>query len=177
MPNRNQLQRQLDSAFDNYLQLTDLLRDDLNQMLDSEVNAQHWRRNFVRASVAMLEGHAYSLRQICVVALRCEAPSITGKERRAIQEERAFDTNDRFKLTLRAAYKLHSFKPLPRFDGGEWRQACKLMRKRHRLMHPRNPRDLGMADSTWKSYKRSIVWLTRQFFLFLELLARKHANS
>ena len=174
MQTQAQLQRRLDAAFGNYLQLTDALRDDLTQMLASESAAQHWRRNFVRASVAMLEGHAYSLRQICAVALRCHAPPISAKERRAIRDDSGFDANNRLKLTLRAAYKLHSLSPLPQFGGSEWRQAQKLMKKRHRLMHPTSPRDLGMADSTWRDYKRSIIWLSEQFSDFLKLLARKH---
>ena len=44
------LQQKMDAAFDNYLQLTRVLQDDMTTLLDSENGTQQWRRNFIRAS-------------------------------------------------------------------------------------------------------------------------------
>ena len=82
MKKRARLQARLDAAFHNYLKLTALLHEDLEAMLSTEETSLHWRRNFVRASAALLEGHAHCLRQMCVVGLECDAPTITTKGRR-----------------------------------------------------------------------------------------------
>jgi hypothetical protein len=176
MKQRHTLQRQFETAFDNYLKLTELLRSDLDAMLSHETKALHWRRNFVRASVALLEGHAHCLRQLCVVALTLNAAEINSKERRVIEDERAFDTSKRMKLTLSAAYKLFSLSPRPDFGTGHWSIAQRAIRKRHRLTHPKRPRDLGMSDRTWRTHKRGIVWLLRQFFDFLSLSQAKYGS-
>jgi hypothetical protein len=55
MKTRVQLQAQFDAAFDNYLELTTLLHKDMESMLLTESNSQQWRRNFIRASAALLE--------------------------------------------------------------------------------------------------------------------------
>jgi hypothetical protein len=176
MKRKATLQRELDSAFSNYLKLTDALRSDLASMLDEERPTLHWRRNFVRASAALLEGHAHCLRRVCAVGLSIDASVFSKKEQRAITNDGGLSANERLKWTLRAAYKLHGLKPSPRFDGPEWRNAQKVMLKRHRLMHPRRPNDLGIADSTWKALRRGIIWLMKQFFDFLSLLQAKYGN-
>ncbi|MGH7216724.1 MAG: hypothetical protein ACREIG_05765 [Nitrospiraceae bacterium] len=174
MKTHAQLQAQLDTAFDNYLELTALLHKDMESMLLTESNSQQWRRNFIRASAALLEGEAHGLREMCLVGLRCNASTLTKKERSAITDERGSDANNRLKLTLRAAYKLFSLQPAPDFGGTEWVRAQRVLRKRHRLMHPRRPRDLGMSDRTWSEMRRSTGWLMKQFVDFLSLGQQKH---
>lgn len=177
MKTRAQLQLQLDVAFANYLNLTAVLEQDMKSMLLAESRSQQWRRNFVRTSAALLEGHAHCLREMCLVGLGCSAPSLTKKERFAITDERGFDANGRLKLTLRAAYKLFSLQPIPDFRGAEWARAQRVLRKRHRLMHPKRPRDLGMSDRTWSEMRRDIAWLMKQFFDFLSLGHQKYVNE
>jgi hypothetical protein len=176
MKKKATLQRELDSAFSNYLKLTATLRGDMDAMLDEEHVSLHWRRNFVRASAALLEGHAHCLRRMCAVGMSIDASAFSKKERQAITNEGGISANERLKWTLRAAYKLFSLQPLPRFDGAEWRNAQKVMLKRHKLMHPQRPSDLGIADSTWRALRRGIVWLMKQFFDFLSLSQAKYGN-
>lgn len=149
---------------------------DMESMLLTESNSQQWRRNFIRASAALLEGEAHCLREMCLVGLRCNAQTLTKKERSAITGERGSDTNNRLKLTLRAAYKLFSLQPAPDFSGTEWVRAQRVLRKRHRLMHPKRPRDLGMSDSTWSDMRRDTGWLMKQFFDFLSLVRQKYGS-
>lgn len=176
MKKRRRLQARLDAAFNNYMKLTDLLQKDLEAMLSVEDTSQHWRRNFVRASSALLEGDAHCLRQMCVVGLECDAPTLTTKERSVITDESGFDANDRIKLTLRTAYKTFALQPLPNFGGADWGTARQVLRKRHRLMHPKSLRDLGISDSTWRRLRRGIVWLMKQFLDFLLLAQTKYGS-
>jgi len=176
MKKRTRLQNRFESAFVNYLKLTAMLQDDLAAMLVSESSALHWRRNFVRVSVALLEGHAHCLRQMCVVALECSALAISAKERKVILDEGSFDASSRLKLTLRAAYKLFAVQPAPSFKSADWGAAQRAVRKRNRLMHPKTFRDLGMADTTWRMHRRGIIWLMKQFFDFLSLSQAKYGS-
>jgi hypothetical protein len=176
MKKRIRLQNRFESAFVNYLKLTAMLQDDLAAMLASESSALHWRRNFVRTSVALIEGHAHCLRQMCVVALGCSAQAVSAKERKVILDEGSFDASSRLKLTLRAAYKLFALQPAPSFDSADWGAAQRAVRKRNRLMHPKAFRDLGMADTTWRMHRRGIIWLMEQFFEFLSLSQAKYGN-
>jgi hypothetical protein len=176
MKTRAQLQAQLDLAFDNYIKLTTILYKDMESMLLTKSNSQQWRRNFIRASAALLEGEAYCLREMCLVGLRCNAPILTKKEHSAITDERGSDANDRLKLTLRAAYKLFSLQPAPDFSGTEWVRAQRVLRKRHRLMHPKRSRDLGMSDRTWSDMRRDTGWLMKQFSDFLSLGRQKYGG-
>lgn len=56
-------QGKLDAAFENYLALSQALREDVEALLDCEVNSQHWRRNFIRVSASLIEGHIHVLKE------------------------------------------------------------------------------------------------------------------
>jgi len=176
MKSRAPVQAKFAAAFDRYLALTALLRSDLEGMLDAESTSAHWRRNFVRASVALLEGHAYSLRRLCRVLLPYCSSILSAKERKAIARGEELDTSARLKLTLRAAYKIFDLKPLPNFGDKNWTIAQGAVRKRHRLMHPRHVHDLGMSAQTWRIHKRGIVWLMEQFFDFMALAKQRYGS-
>jgi len=89
------LQARLNSAFANDLKLTAALRGDLEAMLSEEQASFHWRRNFVRASAPLSEGHAHCLRQMCAVGQSIDASAFAAKERRAIANEGGISANER----------------------------------------------------------------------------------
>jgi hypothetical protein len=82
------MQQRLDEAVDNYLRISNLLRDDLIALLDVEDETPAWRRNFVRVGAALIEGHTHCLREISLVAMACEPTKISRKESQALQDER-----------------------------------------------------------------------------------------
>lgn len=170
------LQQKMDVAFDNYLQLTRILQEDMTVLLESENDTQQWRRNFIRASAALIEGHAHCLRDMCSISFDCVAPEITSKEAEVLQSERSFDANERIKLTMRVAYKLFELEPAPTFGGHEWPRAQRVLTKRHLLMHPKAPSDLELPDDLWRELREDVTWLFAQLFSFLTLLEKKHGG-
>ncbi len=170
------LQQKMDAAFDNYLQLSRVLQDDMTALLDSENDAQQWRRNFIRASAALIEGYAHCLRDMCSISFDCVAPEITNREAEVLQSERSFDANERIKLTMRVAYKLFELEPAPTFGGREWQRAQRVLTKRHLLMHPKTPSDLEISDDLWTELREDVAWLFEQLFNFLTLLKKKHGG-
>jgi hypothetical protein len=170
------LQHKMDAAFGNYLRLSRILQEDMNVLLDGENNTQQWRRNFIRASAALIEGHAHCLRDMCSVSFDCVAPEITKKESEVLQSETGFVANERIKLTLRVAYKLFELEPAPTFGGREWPRAQQVISKRHLLMHPKTPIDLEIPDDLWIEMREDVTWLFVQLFNFLSLLEEKHGG-
>lgn len=173
----NSPQEQMDAAFDNYLALSDVLMDDLNALLESESNSQHWRRNFIRVSASLIEGYAHCFREMCVVGLVCTAPEINQKEKRVLLSEQSLDANERIKLTLRVAYKLFELQPAPNFGGSEWSRAKRVLEKRHLLMHPKNSEDLNISDELWKELREDAIWLIKQFFDFIAAMQQKYSKQ
>ncbi len=167
----------MDAAFDNYLELSKVLQADMNVLLDGENDTQHWRRNFIRASAALIEGYAHCLREMCAVSFECVAPEIAQKEAEVLRSEKGVDAGDRIKLTLRVAYRLFELLPAPDFGGNEWPKAQAVLRKRHLLMHPKTAKDLEVPDDRWKEIREDVVWIVEQLFNFFSLLQQKHGGK
>lgn len=169
-------QEQMNAAFDNYFTLSNVLREDLVALLDSESDSQHWRRNYIRVSASLIEGYAHCLREMCAVSFSLEviAPEISQKEKKVIRSERTFDANERLKLTLRVAYKLFELQPAPNFGGPEWLRARRILEKRHLLMHPTRPADLVISENLWNELHDDVTWLIEQLFNFISALQKKH---
>lgn len=169
-------QERMDATFDNYFALSDVLREDLVALLESESQSQHWRRNFIRVSASLVEGYAHCLREMCAVSFECVAPTIGQKEAEVLRSERGFDANERIKLTLRVAYKLFELQPAPNFGGPEWPRAQRVLAKRHLLMHPKTPSDLDVPDELWNELRQDTSWLVEQLFNFIAALQQKHGG-
>lgn len=168
------LQQQMDTAFNNYLLLSRILEDDMIALLDCECEAQHWRRNFIRSSAALLEGHVHGLREMCAIIFDCPAHELSKKETRILRCEESFSAAERFKRTLRIAYELLELLPAPSFGGSDWSNAQQVFSKRDLLMHPKTPVDLEIPDSLWKDIRTNSIWLMEQCLNVLRLLDEKH---
>jgi hypothetical protein len=169
-------QELMDAAFDNYFALSDMLMDDLNALLESESNSQHWRRNFIRVSASLIEGYGYCLREMCAVSFVCVAPEISQKEEKVLRSEQALEANERIKRTLRVAYKLFELQPAPNFGGSEWPRAKRVLQKRHLLMHPKSTDDLDISDDLWKELREDATWMIKQFFDFISAMQQKYSQ-
>ena len=176
MDNESSLQKRMDAAFDNYFELSKVLQADMSSLLDGENDTQHWRRNFIRASAALIEGYAHCLRDMCAVSFECVAPEITNKEAEVLRSEHNFDANDRIKFTLRATYKLFELSPAPDFGGNEWPRAQRVLGKRHLLMHPKTTDDLEVSEDLWQEIREDVAWLFEQLFNIFSLLQKKHSG-
>lgn len=165
-------QEAMDAAFDNYFMLADVLNSDLNALLDSESEDQHWRRNFIRLSNVLIEGHIHCLTEMCLIY-----PEVSKNERAVLRSGQNSSSNDRIKFTLREAFKLFQLTPAPDFSGKEWNRARYVFKKRNLLMHPKMASDLEVSDELWPTIYEDVTWLIEQIFSFSELLQQKHSNE
>ena len=169
-------QELMDAAFDNYFALSDILIKDLQALLESESDSQHWRRNYIRVSASLIEGYAHCLREMCAVSFVCVSPRINPKEEKLLRSEQSLEANERIKRTLRVAYKLFELQPAPNFGGSEWPRAQRILAKRHQIMHPKTPADLNISDELWEELYDDITWLLEQFFSFISTLEKKYGK-
>ena len=169
-------QERMDTSFDNYLALSEVLRSDVWALYETESDSQHWRRNFVRSSAVLIEGYSPCIREICAVGLECVAPEISKEEAKVVKSERGFDANERIKLTLRAAYKLFELELTPNFEGHEWPCARRVIEKRHLLMHPQKPADLDVPNELWLELRDGVEWLLKQHFDFIAAIEEKYGD-
>jgi hypothetical protein len=167
----------MDTAFDRYFEMSNILQDDIGALLDANDDSQSSRRNFIRAAAALTEGYAHCFREMCEVGVATGAGPLTSKELQVIQSERLFDSAERIKLTLRAAYKSFQLPSVPEFRGKGWQRAQSLLEKRDRLMHPKSVEDLEVPDVLWADIHDGTKWLFRQLFGFMEQLALVHGSN
>lgn len=166
----------MDAAFDNYLELSSIMRTDLAALLDSETDSQSWHRNFIRVSASLIEGYAHCFREMCAVSFECIAPDLNLKEREVLCSERNFSANERIKRTLRLAYILFELELAPNFGGPEWPRAQRVLLKRHALMHPKTPTDLEVPNELLLELHDDVTWLVEQLFNFVAALNEKHGG-
>lgn len=170
-------QAKLDAAFDNYFELSDVLRSDLVALLDAESDSQQWRRNFIRVAASLIEGYTHCLSDMCKVSFECEAPTISEKQAEAIRSERKFGAAERLKLTLSAAHTIFELAPAPSFRGKQWQSAKSVFAKRNLLMHPKTAVDLEISDASWSTLRDGVTWLVEQVFGFFSALLAKHGEQ
>ena len=167
-------QEKMDAAFDNYFELSNLLRDHLHALLDSESDSQHWRRNYIRVSASLIEGYTSCLREMCAVSFECISPEISKKDKEVLLSEFNFEANERVKRNLRVAYKLFELQTPPNFGCTEWPRAQRVLAKRHLLMHPKTPADLNISDELWYELRDDVTWLIEQLFNFIAASEKKY---
>lgn len=176
MSDQAALQRRMDDAFDNYLALSDILREDFTELLDSNSDSPASKRNLIRTAVALIEGLTNNIREMCIIGLECGVTGLSKKEILAVTCENYADAGERYKLTVRAGYKVTSLSPLPDFSDAGWSRAQNVFKKRNLLMHPKQARDLEI-EASWSEITDDITWLIQPLFDFIQLLQQQHSGK
>ena len=166
----------MNQAFDNYLGLAVKLSEDFNQYLDTEIETENWRRNYIRVVVALVEGYSNCFREMAVIGLEVEHPELSKKEEKSLRTGFGFSANERLKYTLRATYKMFSLSPIPDFGGKDWEKVNDLIDKRHSLTHPKEPSDLDVTNEAWLQYRISANWIINCHFNVAKLLHEKYVQ-
>lgn len=175
---RTSLSEQMGDAIDNYLKLSPMLRADVDELLDLNKDSQSWRRNFIRASSALMEGYVHGLREICVIRLTL-APDdlkLSSRDRKALINEELCSARQRLKSTIRMVYLCLELGAAPLFRGNSWLNAVAFLDKRNYLVHPKNSADLDVLDEDWASLYQGVVWIFEQLFLVFVLIQSKYCK-
>jgi hypothetical protein len=174
MPKITTPQQRMDDAFDNFMALSRVLQDDMQNLIVTDDDSLYWRRNFVRACAALIEGYGHCFRDMCAVGTYVTTSTLPSKEAKVIADESSFSTSDRIKLSLRAAYRLFGLQPTPNFGERGWAHAASAFGKRDRLVHPQTPADLNISDREWSECREGMLWVIQHLFNFVAILHKKH---
>lgn len=116
-------QERMNQTFANYLNLAEILSSDLLEMVESEMNHETWKRNYIRVVAALIEGDSFCFRRMAAVGLEFDASCLTENERKALRSGVSFSATDQIKLVLRATYKMFDLGKPPDFSGEDWQKA------------------------------------------------------
>jgi hypothetical protein len=123
---------------------------------------EFWRRMYVRAAFACIEGMMYRLKEVAHAAHNSKKCSFSGKELALIKEESFLRFMDNiefvFSITARAIDSDHR---LPVGDN-EWDLMRKASKIRNRLTHPKTSSDLIVSVDELHIVGRSFDWLSVQ---------------
>jgi len=167
----------MNEAFDNYLQLSEILASDLMEISDVETNDASWKRNYIRVVAALIEGDSFCFKQMAAIGLECESPTLTSKEKKALTTGVGFTAIEQIKLVLRATYKMFDLGKPPDFSGTDWGNAISMFDKRHSLMHPKSLKHLEISDTSWPVLHSGAMWLIKQHFNVTSLIHDKYSKK
>jgi hypothetical protein len=150
------------------------LHEDLQyhaKMLDTD-GGQFWRRGFVRALFAFIEGAIYGMKQIAFVYRNQTGVSFSLGEQ-AILAEESYELNDKGDITIRGArlqlYKniKFSFRAYAKAHMAEyevkvgdegWESFRKGVEIRDRLTHPKASAHMFVSDDEAEILRKTYVW-------------------
>lgn len=169
-------QSKFEDALINFLALSKVLDNDLKDLLKTEDSSDSWKRNYIRVSIALIEGYCYCLREFCLVALETGIV-LSNKRSKAIKNESKCSTNDRIKLTIQSAYEVFKLESSPDFSRSEWQKAKKGINKRNELMHPKSLEGLNVSSTQWDEFKTGIDWLVYATTTIIEKIDNKYEQQ
>ena len=112
-------QNAFENALINFLSLSAVLDKDLESLMINNDGSESWKRNFIRSSVALIEGYCHCFKEFCQVALQTGS-NLSNKRLKAILNESSCSAAERIKLTIQSAYEVFEIDPSPNFGGHRW---------------------------------------------------------
>lgn len=169
------LQNTFENALINFLSLSEVLDKDLEKLLINDDGSDSWKRNFVRSSVALIEGYCHCFKEFCQVALDAGS-KLSNKRLKAIVNESGCSASERIKLTIQSAYDVFEIEPSPDFGNEKWCMAKKAIEKRSNLMHPKTALEMEVSVKDWQEYYEGIAWLIHASSFLIEEANKKYGK-
>lgn len=157
--------RRFDEALVDLLEMSAIMRDDLNALLDADQDAnssQPLRRNVVRASWAYIEAVPSAMKAMLLALVEAGAYSATDKEHDFLIASRC-ETRSNLRDTLRLSAKVFAVPQRDLGAGGGWPHVRPMIALRNRLVHPKSAAALHVTDNEWCIHIEGFNWLINSF--------------
>jgi hypothetical protein len=162
-----------DAGLTSLLGMSEVLRSDLDALLEAHLDDQVLRRNAVRASWAYIEAIPYAMKGMLLTLVEAGAYPVATDEDRAFLTASRWETRCNIKSTLRLASKVFAVAERDLGGGSGWSQVKPMIDLRDRLVHPKTVIDLEVTDSEWAKHVECFKWLLNTFDgLLLDIQAR-----
>jgi hypothetical protein len=153
-----------------------------------DIAQQRYRRAYVRAAFALVEGTVFSLKRILLEAVQVFDGSLDAGERAMLEEQeyqlqndgtvrtkRAFlRVADNIRFTLGLGPKVFGIPVVVDYSGRGWAGLKVGIQVRNRLVHPKSPSDLEVSDEELSSVAAGVEWFKKSSVDFM-LAAREAA--
>ena len=165
---------ELSQVYEDYFLLSEVLKLDLDKLLDEESDSQIWRKNFVCTSWPMIEAYSNTPRNLCSVLDKHSEFDKSKRQRHLLANKANFSSVQRIKETLKLAFKIYELDEKPVFGDQNWQKLQKAVKVRNSITLPNSSNDLQITDKDWGLIYEGIIWLMRELFSFFDQVHSKY---
>ena len=181
----------LGKVFNKWFEVSNLLQEDILNLLDAYKNdwsSQPFRRMFVRACWALIEGEVFRLKQLTLLACDLGGKSLApddhvflsevqmlGDDNGVVKRKPAYEsTLENLKRTLKITSSKFELGWSPAFDNQGWEQLRRSLDLRDRITHPKFAAELTISDDELDLHRKGFEWFLETILKFQETLQQKY---
>lgn len=164
-----------DKALVSLLGMNDILREDLNALLDAfpDQSSQVLRRSFVRASWAYVEAITHALKLMTSIVMDAAICKLESDEIAFLRGQRVGVLSS-IKQTIHVVTKVFGLPERNLGGGSDWLRVKPSIKVRDRLVHPKTVESLQVGDLDWQTHTQGFVWLVQIFDKLLVDISASH---
>jgi exopolyphosphatase / guanosine-5'-triphosphate,3'-diphosphate pyrophosphatase len=181
----------LGKVFNEWLEVSNLLSKDITSLVDAyqdDWSSQPFRRMFVRACWALIEGEVFCLKQFTLRACELGGKSLASSEHQLLsevlmlgdnsgrikREDVRGSTHENLKQTLKIATSKFELGWTPDFGNQGWTLLRRSLDLRHRITHPKITADLIILDGELDVLRSGFAWFLETVLKFQTIFQEKY---
>jgi exopolyphosphatase / guanosine-5'-triphosphate,3'-diphosphate pyrophosphatase len=174
-----------------WIEVSNLLMKDIENLIcvfQDDWSSQPFRRMFVRACWALIEGEVYCLKQFALRACELGGKSLTSSEHKLLsevlmlgdesgcvkREDTRASTHENLKQALKVAASKFELGWSPDFGNQGWKMLRGSLDLRHRITHPKIATELAISDNEIDLHRNGFAWFLEAIQEFKSILQRKY---
>lgn len=181
----------LGKVLNEWSEVSNLLSRDIESLVDAykdDWSSQPFRRMFVRACWALIEGEAFCLKQFTLRACELGGRSLTSSEHKLLsevlmlgddsgrvkREDVRASTHENLKEALKIATSKFELEWTPDFGNQGWALLRRSLDLRHRITHPKIAAELAISDDELDLHRSGFAWFLETVQKFQAIFQQKY---
>ncbi|MBX3303031.1 MAG: Ppx/GppA family phosphatase [Nitrospira sp.] len=181
----------LGKVLNEWLEVSNLLLADGQNLMDVYKNdwaSQPFRRMFVRACWALIEGEVFCLKQFTLRACELGGKSLSFSEHKLLsevlmlwcdngrvkREDVRESAHENLKQTLKIATAKFELGWTPDFGNQSWEMLRRSLDLRHRVTHPKTAAELTISDDELDDHRKGVAWFLETVQKFQTIFQQKY---
>lgn len=181
----------LGKVLNEWLEVSNTLYKDIKSLMNEyqdDWSSQPFRRMFVRACWALIEGEVFCLKQFTLRACELGGKSLTSSEHKLLsevlmlgddsgrikREDVRGSTHENLKQTLKIATSKFELGWTPDFSNQGWALLRRSLDLRHRITHPKIAAELAISDDELDLHRSGFAWFLETVQKFKTIFQKKY---
>jgi len=181
----------LGKVLNEWLEVSNTLHKDIKSLMNEyqdDWSSQPFRRMFVRACWALIEGEVFCLKQFTLRACELGGKSLTSSEHKLLsevlmlgddsgrikREDVRGSTHENLKQTLKIATSKFELGWTPDFSNQGWALLRRSLDLRHRITHPKIAAELAISDDELDLHRSGFAWFLETVQKFKTIFQKKY---